>query len=77
MTWVGIGQAPSCEIIIGKETEMAKKKATAGSKKATRVLQAVGTGKPDEANNDEASWCAKVDAPVLKPDEPAPANSVR
>lgn len=55
---------------------MAKKKATAGSKKATRVLQAVGTGKPDEANNDEASWCAKVDAPVLTPDEPVPANSV-
>jgi hypothetical protein len=59
---VGIGQTPSCEIIIGKEAEMAKKKAPAGSKRVTCLLQAVGIDKPGEATTTRTSW-RKVDAP--------------
>ena len=54
---------------------MAKKKGTAGSKKALACCRPLASASPTR-QHDEASWCAKVDAPVRKPDEPVPANSV-
>jgi hypothetical protein len=62
------GQVPECGIIIGKETEMAKKKGNAGSKKTAAKVSSRTTAKAkkNRAAKDAAAVKAVLDAEAVR-----------